>query len=35
VLRDPGRYRVDTRNLLKKMESPMDAIKTVLKKNSK
>jgi len=31
VLRDPDRYRIDTRNLLKSMESPMDAIETILR----
>jgi len=35
VLRDPDRYRVDTRNLIKKMESPMEAIKTILKRRLK
>jgi predicted glycosyltransferase len=35
VLRDPDRYRVDTRNLTKKMESPMNAIEKILERESK
>jgi predicted glycosyltransferase len=31
VLHDPDRYRVDTKMLVKEMESPMDAIETILK----
>nr|MDO8134694.1 DUF354 domain-containing protein [Candidatus Njordarchaeum guaymaensis] len=35
VLRDPDSYRVDTGHLIKKMESPMDAIEAILKRKPK
>jgi hypothetical protein len=34
VLREPDKYRVDTHQLLQKMESPIDAIDRILKKYS-
>jgi predicted glycosyltransferase len=34
VLREPDKYRVDTRNLLQNMESPIDAINRILKEYS-
>jgi predicted glycosyltransferase len=32
VLREPDKYRVDTRRMLQEMESPIDAINRILKR---